>query len=157
MNEKPKYGVDAPGVMRNLLVAGSVGVAIGLIAALRSTTPWLAVGGWIPCAIFVVILFFGLLRLGYNLAEKVRTRKLLLNATPWTGSELIRDIDTSALHKTKDKSKQKTASAEIARVLKPGGYALIGDCLPVTTYAEAFAAEGLAVLQQHTAFALHCL
>lgn len=49
------------------------------------------------------------------------------------------------IHNIEDKTDQEKACFEIARVLKPNGTALIGDYIPTTEYAKAFAKAGLTV------------
>lgn len=49
------------------------------------------------------------------------------------------------IHNIEPKADQEKACFEIARVLKPNGIALIGDYVPTTDYAKAFAKAGLIV------------
>ena len=49
------------------------------------------------------------------------------------------------LHNIEPKADQEKACLEIARVLKPGGTALIGDYIPTTDYAKVFEKAGLKV------------
>ena len=49
------------------------------------------------------------------------------------------------IHNIDDKAEQRQACLEIARVLKPGGRALIGDYVPTHAYADAFRDAGLRV------------
>lgn len=49
------------------------------------------------------------------------------------------------IHNIEPKADQEKACFEIARVLKPNGTALIGDYVPTTAYAAAFAKAGLTV------------
>ena len=49
------------------------------------------------------------------------------------------------IHNIEPKADQKKACFEIARVLKPNGTALIGEYIPTTQYAKAFAKAGLKV------------
>jgi ubiquinone/menaquinone biosynthesis C-methylase UbiE len=49
------------------------------------------------------------------------------------------------IHNIEPKADQEKACFEIARVLKPNGIALIGDYVPTTDYAKAFAKAGLRV------------
>ncbi len=57
------------------------------------------------------------------------------------------------IHNIEDKAEQAAACREIARVLKPGGKALIADYLPTGNYARAFAETGLTVESNQTYFA----
>lgn len=56
------------------------------------------------------------------------------------------------LHNIEPKADQKKACFEIARVLKPNGVAIIGDYIPTTEYAKAFAEAGLKVKSSKTYF-----
>lgn len=56
------------------------------------------------------------------------------------------------LHNIEDKADQVRACQEIARVLKPGGRAIIGDYVPTHRYAAAFGEAGLTVTQSRAAF-----
>lgn len=49
------------------------------------------------------------------------------------------------IHNIEPKTDQEKACLEIARVLKPGGTALIGDYIPTTDYAKVFEKAGLKV------------
>lgn len=49
------------------------------------------------------------------------------------------------IHNIETKADQEKACLEIARVLKPNGTTLIGDYIPTTEYAKAFAKAGLKV------------
>jgi arsenite methyltransferase len=49
------------------------------------------------------------------------------------------------IHNIDDKAEQEKACFEIARVLKPGGIALIGDYIPTHNYAKYFEKAGLKV------------
>lgn len=54
-------------------------------------------------------------------------------------------LSTYCLHNIEPKEQQADACKEIARVLKPGGFAVISDYIPTHTYAEAFSKAGLTV------------
>ena len=58
------------------------------------------------------------------------------------------------LHNIEDKKDQEEACYEIARVLKPGGTALIGDYIPTNFYAESLAKAGLKIISSKPYFAL---
>lgn len=57
-------------------------------------------------------------------------------------------VSNLCLHNIYDKETRRKALAEIVRVLKPGGVALISDYKLTGEYAAAFKAEGLAVTTQ---------
>jgi len=56
------------------------------------------------------------------------------------------------IHNIEDKAEQKKACFEIARVLKPGGRALIGEYIPTHSYAGAFREAGLSVVFSRSFF-----
>jgi ubiquinone/menaquinone biosynthesis C-methylase UbiE len=56
------------------------------------------------------------------------------------------------IHNIEPKEDQRKACFEIARVLKPKGVAIIGDYVPTTEYAKAFAEAGLKVKSSKTYF-----
>jgi arsenite methyltransferase len=92
---KPNYGIDAPGVIRNLLVAGMICIAAALIVPpsvqlgpvkvnLPPSLLW--PGGWLIAA--------GLLMLLYALVGKFRHRERMLALYRWRGDELVLDVGT---------------------------------------------------------------
>jgi SAM-dependent methyltransferase len=54
-------------------------------------------------------------------------------------------LSTYCLHNIEPREEQVSACREIARVLKPGGVAVISDYIPTHAYAEAFRQAGLRV------------
>jgi arsenite methyltransferase len=56
------------------------------------------------------------------------------------------------IHNIEDLAERKAALFEVARVLKPGGRALIGEWLPTHRYAEIFREAGLSVRASRTHF-----
>lgn len=218
MPQKPDYGIDAPGVIRNLLVIGSAliisGVFFPAIHLGSVTVRWaqsvFCAGGF--CAAE------GILMLLYAKWGKFRHRDRMLNMVPWRGDEQVLDVGTGRgllligaarrltsgrgtgidVWSTKDLSGNSLARAqtnvevegvkekvtlksedarklsfpdasfdvalsnlcihnipsvegraqacrEIARVLKPGGTALISDFIKTGFYQKIFAESGLKV------------
>jgi arsenite methyltransferase len=91
--ESPNYGVDAPAVLRNLLLGGVLcEVAAVLLPA------WLNIGnlhlGIRPMfrGTGVFLLIQGLLYLLYVKWGKFRHRDLMLNMISWTGDEQVLDV-----------------------------------------------------------------
>ena len=94
MQTKPDYGIDAPGVIRNLFVAAVLvfavaiyfpAVHVGPVTFLTrpmawSTAPCLAAGG--------------VLMLLYVKWGKFRHRDRMLSLIPWTGAESVLDVGT---------------------------------------------------------------
>ncbi len=56
------------------------------------------------------------------------------------------------IHNIESEAERRAACREIARVLKPGGRALVGEWLPTHAYAEAFREAGLTVNASRTHF-----
>jgi protein-L-isoaspartate O-methyltransferase len=224
--EAPDYGIDAPGVIRNLLIAGFAGLAVavlvrvGVLPAALSIHPSEAVDIRFP--LFGTGLGMGL---GFSAAAlwmyfgsrygKIAERDKLLNRIDWRGDERVLDVGcgrglvlvgaakrltsgsavgvdiwqqedlsgnraevplkNAALEGVADRVKVETADmrklpfpdasfdvvvtraaihniysaperaraiAEIARVLKPDGRAVVNDIRHLNEYAANFAAAG---------------
>jgi arsenite methyltransferase len=215
---KVNYGIDAPSIMRNLIVFGVLIIIAGF------TIPFLSENIILKYLSYLVVLFgsvffiLGMAMFVYGLKGKYRTRDLMISKIKWTGNEKVLDIGTGqgllmngaakylttgksigidiwsskdlsdnsitktlenaelegvkdkvevgnedarnlsfadnsfdvvlsllCIHNIEDKADQEKACFEIARVLKPNGTALIGDYIPTTDYAKAFAKAGLKV------------
>ena len=84
---KPNYGIDAPTVLRNLLIAAAAG-SIGGLVTLRYVgpigRPFLSIGWGSGLG--------ALLLLWSSLFGKFRARDALLNAVPWRGDEQVLDV-----------------------------------------------------------------
>jgi len=94
MAEKPNYGVDAPGVIRNLLLAGAAFLAIALIfpRVTIAHIEFLLVPGFLwPAGWFFLT---GGLMLIYSLVGKFRHRDRILAKVNWTGAEQVLDVGT---------------------------------------------------------------
>jgi len=93
-NSKPDYGIDAPGVLRNL---GVIGVALLLTARY---VPDIVLG---PVRIQLTGMFYGtgtiliaefILMLVYVKLGKFRHRDFMLNMVTWRGDEQVLDVGT---------------------------------------------------------------
>lgn len=84
---KANYGIDAPTVLRNLLIAAAAGMIGGLVL-LRYVgpigRPFLSIGWGSGLG--------ALLLLWSSLVGKFRARDALLNAVPWRGDEQVLDV-----------------------------------------------------------------
>jgi SAM-dependent methyltransferase len=229
---KPDYGIDAPGVVRNLLLVSVAGLSLWGSAAL---------GFWSGHLVFepgsdfkinfavagpgltagTVCLFMGLWMIWSSKVGKIRQREWLVRQIAWTGSEQVLDVGCgkglmligAAKHLTSGKAvgidlwqaedltdnrpkatldnavregvadrvevqtadmrklpfpdrtfdvvlsnvaihniyvadERAKAISEIARVLKPGGQALIADIRHNREYAATFARHNCAVVRQ---------
>ena len=215
---RPDYGIDAPGVIRNLLLIGGACLLVAIFAPahlqLGSVTFDMRSFSW-PAGVFIAE---GLLMLLYSLHGKFAYRDRMLALHTWRGDEQVLDVGTGrglmligaakrltsghatgidiwnkddlsgnsavaternlelegvatrctlvsegaqqmsfpdasfdvivsnlCLHNIYDKATRQKACAEIARVLKPGGVAIISDYKLTKEYAETFRRCGLAV------------
>jgi len=99
---RPDYGLDAPGVVRNLFLVAAAGL---VLVILRATGVWsgvvrLALGGLslvFPLATMLGwtgggCLAMGLWMLWSSRVGKLRDRERLLDAIPWTGAERVLDV-----------------------------------------------------------------
>jgi len=94
MPQKPDYGIDAPGVVRNLIIVGLVCLPFGFFV------PPLHFG---QVTVIANGMFFGpgygcltggLLMLVYSKWGKFRHRERMLNMVSWRGDEQVLDIGT---------------------------------------------------------------
>jgi SAM-dependent methyltransferase len=65
-----------------------------------------------------------------------------------------RVVSLLCIHNIEDKAQQVEACREIARVLRPGGLAVMGDYIPTHFYARAFEEAGMRVIQSRQEFAV---
>src|SRR5262245_46222297 len=92
------YGLDAPGVVRNLLVAAAAGLTLG---AGRAAGLWSAVVSLGPVKVALApmglsvglgCLAMGIWMVWTSKVGKVRERERLLDRVPWTGRERVLDV-----------------------------------------------------------------
>jgi arsenite methyltransferase len=217
MPQKPDYGIDAPGVIRNLLVIGAALIVSGFIfptihLGSSITILWSRSAFWPGAS----CMLGGFLMLLYAKWGKFRHRDMMLNMVRWRGDERVLDVGTGrgllligaarrlttgsgtgidvwstkdlsgnslartqmnlkvegvqdkvdlksddarklscpdatfdlvlsnlCIHNIPDAEGRAQACREIARVLKPGGTALISDFINTGSYQKTFAASGL--------------
>jgi SAM-dependent methyltransferase len=94
MLHKPDYGIDAPGVVRNLILVGVAGLVLGAVV------PPVQIGS---VTVIMNGMFFGpgagclaggLLMLVYSKWGKFRHRERMLNMIAWRGDEQVLDVGT---------------------------------------------------------------
>jgi len=218
MPKKPDYGIDAPGVVRNLLVIGAALIISGIVFPTihfgNVTILWNRSAFWPGGS----CLLTGILMLVYAKWGKFRHRDMMLNMLRWRGDERVLDVGTGrgllligaaqrlntgtatgidiwstkdlsgnslertqanvdlegvmdkvdlksddarklsfpdasfdvilsnlCIHNIPNADGRTQACREIARVLKPGGIALISDFINTGTYQKIFASCGLKV------------
>jgi arsenite methyltransferase len=94
----PDYGLDAPGVVRNLFVAGAAGLlvfaskALGLWPAAITLGPVRFDLAPMGLAIGIVCVGMGIWMVWTSKVGKIRERERLLDQLPWTGSERVLDV-----------------------------------------------------------------
>lgn len=216
--EKADYGIDAPGVVRNLFVIGAVGVLLGLFGPSRLHLGPLVVRGTSFLWLGGFLIGEAGLMLFYALRGKFSHRDRMLGLHIWRGDEQVLDVGTGrgllligaakrlhsghafgldiwnkadlsgnslerternlriegvtnrctlvsegaqqmsfadgmfdvvvsnlCLHNIYDAPNRSRACAEIIRVLRPHGVAIISDYKHTKQYAEEFSRAGLAV------------
>jgi arsenite methyltransferase len=94
MADKPDYGVDAPNVIRNLLIAGAICVLLAVSVG-RITIAHVNLAFY-PGLLYSAAAFFvpGVLMLIYAKAGKFRHRDRILAKVAWTGTETVLDVGT---------------------------------------------------------------
>ncbi len=238
--QRPDYGIDAPGVVRNLLVLGGLGLLIWGSAALGVWTGQLIIpmpgfrlifplaGIGLGCGFGLTLM--GIWMLWDSKIGKVRSRERLLERIFWTGRERVLDVgcgrgliligsakrlttgkstgidiwqsedlsgnhpeatlenarregvadrvtvqtadmrripfaaatfdvvvSRAAIHNLYQASDRAQAIREIARVLKPGGQALIEDIRHPQEYAAVFTQQGCADVRREGSLAVSVL
>ncbi len=80
-----------------------------------------------------------------NVIDRVTLQDGDARSLAFADGTMDRVLSLFCLHNVEDKAERDTACHEIARVLRPGGVAVIGDYIPTHGYARALAAAGLIV------------
>src|SRR5215471_11213682 len=94
MAQKPDYGIDAPGVVRNLILIGLALIVSGFLF------PTIRIGQvnilWRPSAFWpgVSLVAGGILMLVYAKWGKFSHRDRMLNMISWRGDEHVLDVGT---------------------------------------------------------------
>jgi arsenite methyltransferase len=214
-SSKPDYGIDAPGVIRNLLLIGVLLLPVGwFVPSVRVGSITFVIG---PAALFTgsALILEGILMIIYSKWGKFRHRDRMLKMVEWKGDESVLDVGTGrgllmigaaknlktgkavgidiwstkdlsgntmnetlrnaelegvrqridvqdgdatamkfadtrfdvilsnvCIHNIPTREGRDKACREIARVLKPGGRAIISDFIYTSDYVKAFGAAG---------------
>src|SRR5205085_2736353 len=88
---RPDYGLDAPGVVRNLFLAGAAAL---LVAAVGWFGPWSGTAAGPALTSMGGCMAVGFLGMGASMVwsskvGKLRLRERLLDRLPWTGGETV--------------------------------------------------------------------
>src|SRR5919206_1513523 len=95
---KADYGIDAPGVIRNLLIVAVVGLlawgtmalelwsGVVRIGAVRLGLAWMLLWPGIGCGVMAIWMLYD------SKIGKVRDRERLLDLVPWRGDERVLDV-----------------------------------------------------------------
>ena len=73
-----RYGFDAPGIMKGLLLGGLVGTGLA-VAGVVFFSGWLRVAAMLVAAVAIVFLLLGLSMLIYGLIGKLRMRDYMMD------------------------------------------------------------------------------
>ena len=86
--KRPDYGIDAPGVVRNLAIGGAAALVLAAVAFPLGWAPLasMATGAAIGCLFGAGWMVWG------SKVEKVRERDRLLDSLPWRGDEAVLDV-----------------------------------------------------------------
>lgn len=93
-SSKPDYGIDAPGVIRNLLVIGIVLLPLGWFVPKVQIGPITVVIGPVAILTGCVLIVEGILMTLYSKWGKFRHRDRMLEMVDWKGNESVLDVGT---------------------------------------------------------------
>ncbi|MEP6794313.1 MAG: hypothetical protein ABJB16_08310 [Saprospiraceae bacterium] len=91
--KKAEYGIDAPGVIRNLVIFSIIGLVLPVIfPIIKIGQVYIRVSGFIwmdvPCGLMAVWMLL------YSIYGKRRRRDRMLNMMDWKGNEMVLDVGT---------------------------------------------------------------
>lgn len=92
--KKVNYGIDAPGIMRNLILFGALIVILGFAIPLFGDNLISNYLSYLIILIGSILFILGIAMFAYGLKGKYRTRDLMLSKIKWTGNERVLDIGT---------------------------------------------------------------
>ncbi len=91
---KINYGIDAPGIMRGLIISGALILSAGIAVPKIIDNKIVHYIGYLLIIAGAVIFLLGIAMFAYGLKGKYRTRDLMLSKITWTGNEQVLDIGT---------------------------------------------------------------
>jgi arsenite methyltransferase len=121
MPQKPDYGIDAPGVVRNLLVIGVALILSGIFFPEKTLA--------------------NIEAKGVKQKAEIRSEDARKLSFPDASFDVV--LSNLCIHNIPGAEERAQACREIARVLKPGGVALISDFILTGFYQDVFANAGL--------------
>jgi SAM-dependent methyltransferase len=91
---RPDYGIDAPGIVRNLFLGGLVGLLLWgtAVLGLWSGRPWGIPVMDVAAGCAVSFTAMGVFMLYSSKVGKLHERERLLDLVPWKGSETVLDV-----------------------------------------------------------------
>jgi SAM-dependent methyltransferase len=91
--QRPDYGIDAPPVIRFLLLVSGAALAGALVVNVLDLDPSAAVSLTVTCLLVGVnCLLNALVMLWYSKVVKIRSRERFLDLVPWRGDEAVLDV-----------------------------------------------------------------
>ena len=91
---KPDYGIDAPGVVRNLLLSGIAVLLLGWFVPSVQIGPVTFILGWAMTFPGISLILGGVLMIAYAKVGKFRNRDRMLKMVNWKGDETVLDVGT---------------------------------------------------------------
>ncbi len=91
---KVNYGIDAPGIMRNLIVFGALTIVAGFVIPMLSDNTILKYISYLIILVGAVFFILGISMVVYGVKGKHKTRDLMLSKIKWTGNENVLDVGT---------------------------------------------------------------
>jgi arsenite methyltransferase len=88
------YGIDAPNIMRNLIIFGALTVVVRIIIPQLSDNIFLKYISYLIALVGTVFFILGITMFAYGMTGKYRTRDLMLSKIKWTGNENVLDVGT---------------------------------------------------------------
>jgi SAM-dependent methyltransferase len=91
---KPDYGIDAPGVIRNLFIAALVTLVIAIFFPVIHAGPVTFITRPMAWSAALPLALGGVLMLAYVKWGKFRHRDRMIALVQWTGAEIVLDVGT---------------------------------------------------------------
>ena len=91
---KVNYGIDALGIMRNLILFGAIVIGIGVSINLYIVNIFVHYISYLILFAGIIFFLLGIAMFAYELKGKYRTKDLMLSKIKWTGNETVLDIGT---------------------------------------------------------------